>query len=148
MQSCVRYLYASETEAACFSEEYVESIGHYTVVPNPVAAANGIGVQGVVVGDAGHGLSLGRISELDAAACGFCARAAEAMLSELPTSIEEDEHRLMAAANARDALGGVDDETAQAQRRVLALEYRLGVKKILRAFARDCSMQTRCNPGR
>ena len=35
VQSCARYLHASETEMASFAEEYVESIGHYTVVPKP-----------------------------------------------------------------------------------------------------------------
>ena len=66
------------------------------------------------------------------------------MLSELPTTIAEDEERFDAAKAAAASAEG-DPEGDAARRYALALEYRLGVKRLLRAFADDCDMQSRCS---
>ena len=153
LQSCVRYLFASDDECAagCFKQDFMPSIGHFSVVPVLAVATGGVSREAVVVGGcSGRGLSLGRIAELDAAACGFCARIAEAMLAqaELPSTTDEHEHRLeiatevsAPAARGVDRGGEADDEDAS------ALKQRLSVKQllVLSAFARDCRIQSQCS---
>ena len=103
LQACVRFLCATDDEctSGCFEEGYMPSIGHLSVVPvpPPMAVAGGRwGGEGVVLGGgAGGGLSLGRIAELSAAACAFCARAAETKLAELPSTLDEEDRQLLRA---------------------------------------------------
>ena len=153
LQSCVRYLFASDDECAagCFKQDFMPSVGHFSVVPVLAVATGDASREAVVVGGcSGRGLSLGRIAELDAAACGFCARIAEAMLAqvELPSTTDEHERRLEVATDASapaergvDCGGEADDEDAS------ALKQRLSVKQllVLSAFARDCRIQSRCS---
>ena len=122
----MRYLYASDDECAagCFKQDFMPSIGHHSVVPVLAAATGGASREVVVVGgDSGRGLTLGRVAELDASACAFCARAAETMLAEaeLPSTT------------------GCDDED------VRGLKHQLLKLLVLRTFAKNCRMQSRCS---
>ena len=112
--ACARLAAASDDElaAGAFFEDYVASIGHFTLVPAP----------GV--------LSDSRIAELDAAAAAFCAEVAETVLAELPTTLAEDEALLAGT--------GEHQPEPTAARLDLALRYRLSVKRLLAAFIRQC----------
>ena len=118
--ACARLAAAADEEVAdraFFEEDYVEAIGHFTLVP-------------------GSTISAERLVELDAAAAGFCADIAEAALAELPTSMAEDEALLADAIAGCDAKEEV--ERSASERLALALRYRLGFKQLLNDFAAVC----------
>ena len=104
--NCVKLVAASDEELDCFEEQYDEAVGHYT----PMLVSGSVAPQ--------------REKALDALAAEVCAKAAEAMLEELPTSLEEDE------ALAKEC----DKEEAESWAE-MALTYRIASKRLLAEFA-------------
>ena len=116
---------AADGELPLFEERYVAAIGHCTLVLREKA------------------LPPGRLAELDAAAHVLCAQQAEAVLAELPSTLEEDEtldESLHESAVCGETDGHHGTELA---RLTLALQLRIAAKRTLSVFASRCRERAR-----
>eukprot|EP00316_Scyphosphaera_apsteinii_P008586 CAMPEP_0119300166 /NCGR_PEP_ID=MMETSP1333-20130426/2158_1 /TAXON_ID=418940 /ORGANISM="Scyphosphaera apsteinii, Strain RCC1455" /LENGTH=451 /DNA_ID=CAMNT_0007301847 /DNA_START=182 /DNA_END=1537 /DNA_ORIENTATION=- len=108
--ACMQLVVARDEELSNFEESYVGSVGHYTLVPSSKLSAE-------------------RAAATEAAATTECARVAEELLEDFPTTVAEDEEHLRKCE-----LANKQSES----RIVVALKYRLGVKRMLTKFVSQC----------
>ena len=107
----------TEDERELFREDYVDAVGHYTLVPS---------------------------QPLDtASARTFCANVALDILQSLPTTLADDEATWSAVRQATSEADGGSrirlPEGVSKAAYLAALEYRMEAKRILHRFAADCT---------
>lgn len=112
---------ARDDEVGLFIEDYVDAVGHHTLVRS-------------------EGLAAARGAEIEAAACVACARAASQRLAEWPTTAGQDEELLRELGEPANlacyaAPNDIDDGN---YRRIAAVRYRLAAKRLLCLFVEKC----------
>jgi hypothetical protein len=123
---CAAFLLATEREAARFAEAFAPAAGHFTLQPAAAAAA------------------ADWVAALEVRARALVARRCRQRLASAPTTVAEDEAALAEALQRHAAPQSAADAGADTARRraLLALEYRLGVKRLLGAWAEGPGART------
>jgi hypothetical protein len=125
---CAAFLLATEREAARFAEAFAPAAGHFTLQPAAAAAA----------------AAADWVAALEVRARALVARRCRQRLASAPTTVAEDEAALAEALQRHAAPQSAADAGADTARRraLLALEYRLGVKRLLGAWAEGPGART------
>jgi hypothetical protein len=118
---CAAFLLATEREAARFEEAFAPAAGHFTLQPAAAAAW---------------------VAALEVRARAVVARRCRQRLASAPTTAAEDEAALAEALQRHAAPQSAADADTARRRALLALEFRLGVKRLLGAWAEGPGART------
>lgn len=144
---CAAYLLASEQQAALFEEAFSPSAGHFTL--RPVVDTTELEVSITATQDQHTRREAGWPALLEKRARAVVAMRCRHRLESAPTTMAEDEAALAkvlggelrtldkgsTTTRSSNSGHGFDDEGTARRRELLALEYRLNVKRLLGAWS-------------